>query len=786
MNTPQHKQLSSNNGNNTMSIEYYIRHYFSLFWRWKWYIIISVPVIFAGWFIGVMKFGDSRPALESRVILQFVKNNGTVVSIDNASMQDQKSSCDAFIHSRAFIESISNKLSLRFFMNKFFRNEIFDSVSVEKDAPVGQYDFVVEKNSYSTYYSNNRLKIYKKLLITGSFIDLSQFSLPSMYIKFTDDFMAEPHSFSFNITTQRQAVDYIIGRLTTRFMGDNTILAITLRGKDYPFTTLVVNEIANEYVAHNAEVRRDAKNENVAILDKQLQEAKNNLAWSENAVRIFREAHPNVGVTNVTSSSMTEVATLENSINSIKNSIDEAGALQARCQVANIDDITDDKMTALYEAVTYLLSHQSGAAQALQSELNDVSIDKKRVDVEYAPQHPRVIENRKKIVRIAVNILKALSDVNGKMRTDAINSVNKRDALAAQNQKLPAQELQITDLMRKRDNAEELYTNLLSRYNINRVSVSTNSNDIIVLDYAVIPGTPGRIQILFRLILIGFAFALCIGFGPAILFDFFDKRARNEDDCRRLTRLLFLEGIPFNNETKSDKPLKDKLDSKLVAAGFDPGYFDDMYRSLRTKVLLNLHGEAHKMIVVTSLNAGDGKSLTASNLSIVMAQQKLNTILIDGDLRRGVQHHSFLLEKKPGLAEILSSPDEITSMPVNSFIKKTHIPNLSLLSCGMPIPNPAECMSSQKFRDLTSMLSEWFDVLILDTPPLMAAVDAAMLPDAFRHYIVVAKVARTNIPAIDKKIDEFLGLREKIMGIVLNGTPMTKKMYSYHYSYYKH
>jgi capsular exopolysaccharide synthesis family protein len=211
-----------------------------------------------------------------------------------------------------------------------------------------------------------------------------------------------------------------------------------------------------------------------------------------------------------------------------------------------------------------------------------------------------------------------------------------------------------------------------------------------------------------------------------------------------------------------------------------------MYRSLRTKILLHLQSEAHKMLVVTSLNVAEGKSLTASNLSIVMAQQKLRTLLIDGDMRKGVQHHSFVLEKKPGLSELLSSPDDLINLPINTFLQKTHIPNLSLLSCGMPIPNPAECMNSNKFRNLVSVLTKWFDVVVLDTPPLRVAVDAAILPEAFDHYIIVARAAKTSLDALEKKVNDFPGLRQKVLGIVLNGSPVDKKMYNYAYSYYRH
>jgi Mrp family chromosome partitioning ATPase len=94
-------------------------------------------------------------------------------------------------------------------------------------------------------------------------------------------------------------------------------------------------------------------------------------------------------------------------------------------------------------------------------------------------------------------------------------------------------------------------------------------------------------------------------------------------------------------------------------------------------------------------------------------------------------------------------------------------------------------MNSDKFRDLTTILAEWFDVVILDTPPLRAAVDAAILPEAFNHYVIVARAALTNIEGLEKKIMEFHGLSQKVLGIVLNGAPIDKEMHNHVYSYYR-
>lgn len=772
-----------------MEIGYYIHHYAGLFWRWKWYIALVTPAVIAAWSYGAIKYGQSRPALESRAVLQFTRAGNGMGPIDQQTINLERQSCEAFIRSRPFLESVMQKHSLQLVVDKYFRGDIFDSIQVDKNAPAGRYDFVLENDGYTLYFTNKHRGIDKRVVMGGKLFELTSFSFTSMSLKLTRDFLAEPHSFTLNVLNTRDAVDRILLNLSISFPGsseerESPIMIITLKGSDYPLITKTLNTIADDFVANNAELKRSKKSEDVQILEKQLEAARYDLDGADEAMRRFREANPSVGATSIMAPSISEMSNLDNSITGINRSIEDAAALVSRC---NTNTATDEQFTALSEAITFLTTHQSAAAPGLQAELVEVNNEKRRIDADYSPQHPLAIENRKKIEHLTSKISQALSEVIAKMRTDVVLASTKKTTISTEFQKLPEKEMRYAELERKRSTLAELYSNMLARYNVNKMSETSQTGDVTVLDHAVAAIAPGRLQTLLQLLLIGVGAGLLLGFGPCLGLDYLDKRARNEDDCKRFSSLPYLEGIPAKeNLKKMVMPEKGKLDPRLVDSGFEPGLFDDMYRSLRTKILLHLHDEPRKMLVVTSLNMGDGKSLTAANIAIVMAQQKLRTLLVDGDLRRGVQHHSFLLEKKPGLAEILSSADELASMPITAMIQKTHIPNLSLLSSGMPIPNPAECMNSQKFRDLSSMLAEWYEVVILDTPPLLAAVDAAMLPATFSHYIMVARVARTTITAIDKKVNEFPGLRRKFLGIVLNGIPVDKKQSAYRYSYYQH
>ncbi len=776
------QQANLPNAKQQPGMDYYVRHYFSLFWRWKWYIGFMTPIVFCGWIIVASKYGNTIPEMECVTTLQFEQGG----SADDQAVNMQRSSCSAIISSRPFLQNIAENLSLQLFVEKKFRSYIFDSISIEKDAPVGKYDFIINKDEYTLYYSNQKRGIQSRVVIAGKLFELNSLSFPSVSLQLTSDFISDPYDFSCSIVSQRQAIDWIVKNLSVKFPNDDrqsaSVMFVLLKGRDYPLIAEIANAIADNFVAQTANTRQSKKSDVSHIFEKQLQEAKSNLAGAEEMLRRFREANPTVGAANIMGSSLTEVSGLENSVATLKRSIDEAVTLQTRCS-ANAS--LEDQLTAFYEAITFLSTKQSVAAPALQVELNEVSAEKRRVDADYAPQHPLVIENRKKIARLAGNVSNALSDVIEKMRSEATSANIRLRTLSEESRKLPAKEVQLLSLERKRATMAEMYSDMQMRYNANKMTETSKTGNVFVVDRAVAPIPPGRLKTMSKLLIIGVILSLVLGVGPAAGLDYFDKRARNEDDCKRFSNIPFLEGIPVR-EGVSKKADKEKLDEKLVTSGFEPGLYDEMYRSLRTKILLHLHEEKNKLLVVTSLNVGDGKSLLASNLGIIMAQQKLKTLLIDGDMRKGVQHHSFVLEKKPGLSDILSSPDELTTLPINSLIQTTHVPNLSLLSCGIPIPNPAECMNSQKFRDLSSILAEWFEVIILDTPPLRVAVDAAILPEAFKHYIIVARVAKTNIAAIDKKIDEFPGLRKKILGIVLNGVPINRRMKSYRYSYYHH
>ena len=193
-----------------------------------------------------------------------------------------------------------------------------------------------------------------------------------------------------------------------------------------------------------------------------------------------------------------------------------------------------------------------------------------------------------------------------------------------------------------------------------------------------------------------------------------------------------------------------------------------------------------KSIFITSLNPSEGKSLNAGNLAITFAQQKLPTLLIDGDIRRGVIHHSFACQKKPGLSDFLYSNADITDENIRKIIQQTHIPNLYLISSGRPIPNPSEVLGGQRGRDVFTFLKKRFGFVIVDSPPISVTSDSVVISQYVDAGLFVVRAGKSNVEQLKAKISEYKDFSDSLAGIVLNYAKLDVKKSHYHYSYYNY
>jgi capsular exopolysaccharide synthesis family protein len=220
------------------------------------------------------------------------------------------------------------------------------------------------------------------------------------------------------------------------------------------------------------------------------------------------------------------------------------------------------------------------------------------------------------------------------------------------------------------------------------------------------------------------------------------------------------------------------LDKRLVAALAPHSLAAEQYRSLRTRIKSAEHGRAMRAIVVTSPSKGDGKSLTAANLAITMAQEfQQRVLLVDGDLRRPAVHTLFGVPEGPGLTDVLMGGLELSQALVN--VEHHH---LSLLPAGAIPSHPAELLGSAAMRRVLDTLRTRFDRILIDMPPVAPLADLHNVAPKADGLLMIVRAGVTSKPAIERALS---GLdMSKVLGLVLNesgGDPDSAAYHEYGY-----
>ena len=206
--------------------------------------------------------------------------------------------------------------------------------------------------------------------------------------------------------------------------------------------------------------------------------------------------------------------------------------------------------------------------------------------------------------------------------------------------------------------------------------------------------------------------------------------------------------------------------------------FSEAYRSLRTNLDLTTVDGTGRCIIVTSPGPQEGKTCVAVNVAIAAAGVGLKVLLLEGDLRRSRLHRVFVVKARPGLVNYLANGDEI-----NGHIRRTHIENLYVLPRGSRPANPTELLHSEVLADLLDRLREEFDLIVIDTPPMLTVADAAVLSNLADGYLLVLRAGKTPRQAAIEAVKQIEHVHGKVLGVVLNDVNPKERGYRYYHHY---
>lgn len=342
---------------------------------------------------------------------------------------------------------------------------------------------------------------------------------------------------------------------------------------------------------------------------------------------------------------------------------------------------------------------------------------------------------------------------------------------------IPASDADEARLTEREEAYQKIADQLRDEFQRARLAEAAEVGSIEIVDVASHPrapiGTPTSAKILF-----GVLMGLFFGSGCALVIEHLDQSIRGRDDVESSLQLPGLAVIPrlengmlatrvkkalTNGGTASTNGAATPVSNKLVTVNDSRSVGAEAYRTLRTKLLFSRALSSLKTIVVTSPFAQDGKSTVAANLATTFAQHGMKTLLIDCDLRRPTQHEVFGVSARPGLTELLTSDELIPGAG-----RRTSIENLSLITAGALPPDPPELVGSARMRALLEKLGETFDVIVLDTPPVLPVADSAILASLSDGVLLVVRAGQTDRRAAQLAVQQLQDVDARILGAVLN------------------
>lgn len=360
-----------------------------------------------------------------------------------------------------------------------------------------------------------------------------------------------------------------------------------------------------------------------------------------------------------------------------------------------------------------------------------------------------------------------------------LGAINKKiGELNATLKELPDLQRRYLQLYREVEVKQQLYTALLNSYQQLRIAKAGEIGNVRIVDTAVepiAPIAPKKLQILILSIFLGGFLGTLL----ALLRNMMRSGIKDSSQIENELDLPVYATVPRSPVQESRiNILKKKKNIPILAVKNSDDIAIESLRSMRTAIHFALSSARNNLITISGPAPEVGKSFISTNLATILAQSDKRVLIIDADLRRGYLHKYFNLDTQPGLTELLNGQQSL-----DTVIRPTEVPGLSVISRGKSPANPSELLSSNQFKNLLEQMSEKFDHVIIDTPPVLAVTDGIIISQYTGVNLVIARYAKTQMKELELTLNRFEQAGVKVNGFILNDIQRSSAGYGYGYGY---
>jgi len=574
--------------------------------------------------------------------------------------------------------------------------------------------------------------------------------------------LSEPERVETKKSSELQALAAsIVGsQISIRPVRGSRLVDLTYKDTSPQRAQQIANAYADAFVASNLDKRFEANQYAKTFLEDQIKQLKLRLEESEKALLAFAEREQIIQVSEKTSIAENNLSAANVALGKlisqrIKNE-------QLWRQVENATAIN----------LPQLLSNS--VIDGLRARLNTLTTEFQEKLETFKPSYPAMVQISNKIKEIKRQLSVEVDTIRGSLKAAYESSKNQETQMKKQIKELRAEVLSLQKrgvqhniLKREVDINRKLYHDLLQRYKEVDIAGGVGTNNVFIVDRAQIPKVPSEPR-LARALLLSLALGLGAGLGLAYVLEILDDRIRAPEDIEQLSGLATLGIIPNTDSTKSFKEALNDPRSAIAEA----------YRSLGTALQFATESGLPKSITVTSAGSGEGKSSTALALARHFATMGLKVLLVDADLRNPSLHEKLGQDNAVGLSNYLTgsaSPPEV--------IQETDQPNLALMASG-PLPaNAADLLGGTRIYSLVSVGLQVFDLIVIDSPPLLGLADAQLLSSAVSATVFVVGAGQHRKGMIQSGLRRLELARSTPIGVVLTKFDSKAVGYGYGYGY---
>ncbi len=537
----------------------------------------------------------------------------------------------------------------------------------------------------------------------------------------------------------------LAGMIEASVVKDSNLIEVKVNHPDPETTARIANTLSVEYLQLMTDKNQQQMSRSVAFLEEQKSITNNDLKAAEDKLKEFK-------------SQPRGVAVLEAEFDSLKNDLD---SFNSRLKMSYIE------IEQLYSGVTLLEQELAKTPATIsREEWSDVS-----GGVVYTGDvNPLYISISEQLSAKRALLAEKQGENAGLQMM--LNSID--DELDALQSEMAEKTMEQDRLQREVERLRETSATLTQKETETQIAKSIDLGDtsVMVISEASIPGSPVKPNTMMN-IAIAMLLGLMLFTLLAFLLEYLDNTLKTPEDIDREMALPTLGIIP-----RMDKKNKKEGIERLITSSSPKSPIAEAYRTLRTNIGFASVDQQYRSILITSASPQDGKSTTAANLAVAMAQAGRRVIVVDCDLRKPLMHKIFQQENSRGFSNLI-----MQGLPVEDAAK-TVMDNLDLITSGPIPPNPSEMLSSAKTRSLWAELSKIYDYVLIDSPPVLAVADASILASQAEGVLMVVRSGSTRNDFARKAKEQLLTANASIIGTVINGMKQDTQDYQYYYYYY--